>query len=144
MIATSPTTCSLGKPPAGSPSMPRSTSRPVTVLVSNDSCVIVRVLPSRSNGSRLPCTVPPEASASSIVFPIPHRVAAPLSRSLLWSSSSDSPYSFTRHASTGTAITGCWLPMQSSGIRSSRSGVGRAPHRSRLRAARHSGRHGFV
>ncbi len=30
--ATSPTTCSLGKPPAGSASMPRSTSRPVNFV----------------------------------------------------------------------------------------------------------------
>ena len=47
------------------------------------------------------------------------------------SSSSDSPYSFTRHASTVTAITGCWLPMPSSGIRSSRSGVSRVVWRAR-------------
>ena len=92
-------------------------------VCSNDSCVIVPVLPSPSNGLRLPGTARLEASTSSIVSPIPHRMAPPLSRSLLWSSSSGSPYSFTRHASTVTAITGCWLPMQSSGIRSSRSGV---------------------
>ena len=47
------------------------------------------------------------------------------------SSSSDSPYSFTRHASTVTAITGCWFPMPSSGIRSSRSGVSRVVWRAR-------------
>ncbi len=51
-----------------------------------------------------------EASASSIVFPIPHRMIPRLSRSLPSNSSSDSPYSFTRHASIATAITGCWLP----------------------------------
>ena len=59
------------------------------------------------------------------------RTAVRLSRSLLWNSSSGSPYSFTRHASIATAITGCWLPMPSSDIRSSRSDVNRAPHRSR-------------
>ena len=128
---TSPMTCSRGKPPAGSVSMPRSTSRPVIVLGSNDSCATVPVPPSPSNGSRLPGTVRLEASASSIVFPIPHRMVAPLSRSPPSSSSSDSPYSFTRHASTATAITASWLPMQSSGIRSSRSGVIRVRLRSR-------------
>ncbi len=79
------------------------------------------VLPSPSSGSRLTGTAHLVASASSIVFPIPHRMVPRLSRSLPWSSSSDSPYSFTRHASTVTAITACWLPMPSSGIRSSRS-----------------------
>ncbi len=59
-----------------------------------------------------------------IVYRLPHPAPdGTTARSLLWSSSSGSPYSFTRHASTVTAITGCWLPMQSSGIRSSRSGV---------------------
>ena len=52
----------------------------------------------------------PVASTSFIVSPIPHRTVPRLSRSLLSSSSSDSPYSFTRHASIVTAITGCWLP----------------------------------
>ena len=55
-------------------------------------------------------TVDLEGRASSIGSPIPHRMVPRLSRSLLWSSSSDSPYSFTRHASIATAITGCWLP----------------------------------
>ncbi len=68
------------------------------------------VLPSPSNGSRPTGTVRQQASASSIVFPIPHRTVPRLSRSLPSSSSSDSPYSFTRHASIATAITGCWLP----------------------------------
>ena len=123
--ATSPMTCSPGRRPAGSASMPRSTSRPVTVPGSNDSCVTVPVFPSPSNGSRLPGTVRLEASASSIVFPIPHRMVPRLSRSLLSSSSSGSRCSFTHHASIATAITGCWLPMPSSGIRSSRSGMSR-------------------
>ena len=92
------------RPPVGSASMPRSTSRPTTELGWNDSCATVPVLPSPSNGSRLPATVRPEPSASSIVLPIPHRVAAPLSRSPPSSSSSDLPCSFTRHASTGTAL----------------------------------------
>ena len=78
---TSPMTCSAGRPPVGSASMRRFTSRPTTVLGWNDSCATAPVLPSPSNGSMLPGTARPEASASSIVFPVPHRVAAPLSRS---------------------------------------------------------------
>ena len=42
---TSPRTCSAGKPPRGSASMRRFTSRPLTVLGSNDSCATVPVLP---------------------------------------------------------------------------------------------------
>ena len=97
---------------------------------SNDCCATVPVLPSPSNGSRLTGTVHLVASASSIVSPIPHRTVPRLSRSLPSSSSSDSPYSFTPHASIVTAITGCWLPMPSSGIRSSRSGMSRVGWRS--------------
>ena len=70
----------------------------------------VRVRPSPSNGSRLPGTVRLEASASSIVFPIPHWMLPRLSRSLLSSSSSGSLCSLLRHAFTVTAITGSWLP----------------------------------
>ena len=51
-----------------------------------------------------------KANASSIVSPIRHRTVPRLSRSPPSSSLSDSPYSFTRHASIATAITGCWLP----------------------------------
>ena len=65
-----------GRHPGGSASMPQSTSRPTTLLGWNVSCATVPVLPSPSSGSKPPTTVRPEASASSIVFPIPHRAAA--------------------------------------------------------------------
>ncbi len=43
-------------------------------------------------------------------------------------------YSFILHVSIVTAITGCWLPMLNSGIRSPRSDVSRVQHRNRPRS----------
>ena len=43
-------------------------------------------------------------------------------------------YSFILHISIVTAITGCWLPMLNSGIRSPHSDVSRVQHRNRPRS----------
>ncbi len=57
-----------GRPPGASASMPQSTSRPTTLLGSNDSCATVPVLPSPSSGSKPPTTVRSER----IVYRLPH------------------------------------------------------------------------